>query len=80
MNKEKQEKLLDLLKDIDELCKENKNLKCINTLLYNAIKHIKEQASEICSIVERTDMVDTCEGVLIFVDKLAQKLGVKIDE
>ena len=80
MNKEKQEKLLDLLKDIDELCKENKNLKCINNVLYNAIKYIKEQASEICSTVERTDMVDTCESALIFVDKLAQKLGVKIDE
>jgi hypothetical protein len=80
MNKEKQERLLDLLKDIDELCNENRNLKRINYFLYNAIKYIKEQASEICSIVERKGMVDTCNSALIYADKLAQKLGVKIDE
>lgn len=80
MNKEKQEKLLDLSKDIDKLCKENRNLKRINNFLYNAIKHIKEQANVICSTVERDDMVDTCNSALIYADKLAQKLGGKIYE
>lgn len=80
MNKEKQEKLSDLLKDIDELYKEIRNLKYINSYLYNAIKYIEEKASEICSTFERKGIVDTCNYALVTADRIAQRLGIKIDE
>ena len=69
-----------LLETIEELVKENKKLKCINNYLYESIKTIKEEASCICAIQERQNMTDVCKGILMYLEKLSEKLGVKINE
>lgn len=80
MNKEKLEQVIDIFKDLEQLIEENKNLKTINRFLYKNIEIILKEASKICYINERNNMVAICQGSLIATKRIAEELGVKIDE
>ena len=80
MNKEKLEQVIDIFKDLEQLIEENKNLKTINRFLYKNIEIILKEASKICYINERNNMVTICKGSLIATKRIAEELGVKIDE
>ena len=80
MNKEKLEQVIDIFKDLEQLIEENKNLKTINRFLYKSIQVILKEASKICSVNERNSIIAMCQGTLIASQRIAEELGVKIED